>query len=357
MNSTMEDKKLKILCTGRKGILLPNYPKSFPDLNTIILTYLKATSADFIISFKDQDGDECEVIDQETYEAAINEFSSKIVLKLVKKELLVPALSYSNSTMQNKFQLKFFKKRSRIMVLFDIESENLEYIKLPRGILFKEYAAWVDLPTGEILYCGGGHPISSDEAYIINPYTRTYKKLPNMQYTRHSHGIAYSNGAVYVFGGIQNMLFYGTMTRKCERYVIEDDYWEEIPDLDSPRGDVAATLRGDDILLLGKGSNSIVQYNSNEINIDLGEDCGASMIADKNFVYAFHGQYIKICDVTQRKVVEKINLPGSKSWWSHTPPMWYGDCVYLIWWEDHGWICKFNSKTKEFTKVVSMKKD
>ena len=178
-----------------------------------------------------------------------------------------------------------------------------------------------------------------------------------MQYTRHSHGIVYSNGAVYVFGGIQNVVFYGCMTRKCERYVIDEDCWEEIQDLDLPRGDVGACIKDDNIYLLGKGSQYVVQYKSNDISIDLGEDCGGSIFADKGMIYAFHNSFIKICDISERKVIEKVPLPGNKSWWSHSPLVMFGDFIYLIYWEDPGWVCRFNWKTKEFIKLLPLRKD
>jgi Kelch motif len=351
----MSEKKLKLLCSGRKGVLLPDYPKDLEQLHKLISIYLKTNPNDFIISFRDQDGDECEVIDQQTYEAAVNEFSYKVVLKLINRQLLIP-VTISNNIFQNKSKMKYFRKNSRTIIIFDLESETSEYIKLPKGILFKEYAAWIDLPSGEIFYCGGGHPVSSDETFIINPVLKTYKKLPNMHISRHSHGIVYLNGAVYVFGGIQNILFYGSVTKRCERYILEEEHWEEIPDLDMPRADVGITSKGDHIYLLGKGSQSIVEFNSNDISIDLGEDSGGSMLIDNNFIYAFHGSCVKVCDLNQRKVIERVVLPKNKSWWSHCPPMWYKDCIYLIWWEDPGWICKFNYKSKQFTKLLSMKK-
>ena len=136
----MEIKKLKLLATGRKGILLPDYPKEISGLYQLILLYFRANPSDFIISFLDQDGDECEITDQETYEAAVLEFNTMIVLKLIHKELIIPQIS-SAGNYKNRSLLKFFKKGTRIMIFYDLESEKVEYFKLPRGILFKEYAA------------------------------------------------------------------------------------------------------------------------------------------------------------------------------------------------------------------------
>ena len=347
----MERKKLKLLCKGKNGILLPCCPEDFQELSMLVCRYFNYKGEDFVIYFRDKEGDECEITDQETYEASLNEFSNKIVLNLINKEMIKPTAQ--NSGFDSKVYLKYFKKNSRIMVLFDVNTEKVENVHFPFGILFKEYAAWLELPSGDIFYCGGGHPVTSDEAYIINPQSRTFKKLPNMHHMRHSHGIAYQNGAVYVFGGIQNVLFYGTMTKKCERFVLEDNVWEEIGDLDSPRADLGACVVGNNIYLIGKGGRNITLYNSNEVNIGLGEDSGGSMCALNNWLYIFHGNFIKICDLGSKKIIEKIELPANKSWWSHIPPFISGDCIYLLWWEEPGWICKFNIKTKEFMKIYS----
>ena len=347
----MESTKLKLLSKGRKGILLPSCPANFEELCSLICKYFSYKGEDFVIFFKDKEGDECEVTDQETYEASFNEFTSKIVYNLISKEMIFPI--GQNLDFNTKVYLKYFKPRSRTMVLFDVNTESAESLDFPYGILFKEYAAWIELPSGDIFYCGGGHPISSDEAYIINPESKTFKKLPNMHYTRHSHGIAYQNGAVYVFGGIQTILFYGVMTKKCERFVLEDNVWEEIWDLDSPRADLGACVYGNSIYLIGKGGKNITLYNSNEVNIGLGEDTGGSMCTLNNLLYIFHGNFIKVCDLGSKKIVERIELPANKSWWSHMPPLIAGDFIYLVWWEGQGWVCKFNIKTREFSKIYS----
>ena len=345
----MESKKLKLLAAGRKGILLPKYPSDINDLYQLISTYMRESSDMFSISFKDQDGDDCEITNQETYEAAIHEFPCKIVLRLTKKEHIPVSVS-----VPEKVKLVYFRKKSRDMAFFDIENEKLEWHKLPKGINLKEYAAWVSLPSGEIFYCGGGHPISSDEAYLINPITRTYKKLPNMLYPRHSHAILYNNGYVYIFGGIENMLFYGTTTNKCEKYSLADSCWEEIEDIETARGDAAAAILDDTIYIMGKGSCFVFNYHTNQVVINLEEDNGGSMIINNNLLYAFQGNFIKVFDLKTLRAVEKIQLPGNKSWWSHSPPIWYKQSIYLLWWEEPGWVCKYDDRTKEFTRLVQL---
>ena len=219
----MEAKKLKILSSGRKGILLSKHPADIKDLYKLISVYTNEEADRYIISFKDSDGDECEITNQDTYEAAIHEFSSKIILKLLKKDENTPKNQIRLQNQKIK-SLIYFKKQTRDMAIFNIETELLEWHKLPKGIKLKEYAAWVSLPSGEIFYCGGGHPVSSDEVYLISPASGSYKKLPNMLYPRHSHAILYINGYIYIFGGIENTLFYGTLTNKSERFCLNDSY-------------------------------------------------------------------------------------------------------------------------------------
>ena len=310
----MEPKKLKLLALGKKGILLSTCPKDIEDLYEIIHTYLKETAENYIISFKDQDGDECEILGQETFEAATQEFSSKITLKLVRKTQINPVLGVSQKSIESRKLLKYFKKKSRSMTFFDLETYEVEEHKLAKGISFKEYAAWIDLPSGEIFYCGGGHPVSSDEVFLINPYTNKYKKLPNMIFPRHSHAIVYKSGYVYIFGGIENVYYYGAITKKSERFNLSESFWEEIPDIDVPRGDAAATVYEENIYILGKGSTNLFQYNTNKPLIDLEEDNGGCMSINENLLYCFHASFLKIYDLLSLKRVERIQLPGNKSW-------------------------------------------
>ena len=112
----MEIQKLK-LAAGRKGILLPNYSADIKELHQLISVYLHESPGLFTISFKDQDGDDCEILNQGTYEAAINEFFFKIILRLTKKStpfIRIPPREAKASV---------FRQKSRDMAFFDIESE------------------------------------------------------------------------------------------------------------------------------------------------------------------------------------------------------------------------------------------
>ena len=350
----MENKKLKILFSGRKGILLQHAPLSLASLYKIIESYYHVDSSKLQITFKDSDKDECEVLDDITYFTACNEFLTKIVLNITLFNSIPISRLSCVKIMEGRKSLKFFKKKSRKMAVFDIESETLQWATFPVGIFFKEYAVWTDLPTNEVFYCGGGHPLSSGEAYILNPYTQTFKLLPNMLEPRNSHGLAYSNGHVYIFGGAKNMTFLDSKLRHCECYSLEEEKWEQIPDLDMSRSDAAAVATKEGIFVMGKGSQYLVRHNCNCGSMDLKEDEGGCMCCIENLIYVFQGCKVKVFSLESKRLVDEHILPTCESWWSHCPPIVHNEFIYFVWWEEPGWICRYNMITKEFKKLLSL---
>lgn len=349
----MESKKTKLLFKDRKGILLKSFPSSYSHLQSLIIKYFNVDPSGLSITFTDTEKDECEILDQTTFEAALSEFSSRIIINLYFKD--------SNSIQSKNFlisaqrkSLKFFKPRSRKMAVFDIESETVAWINFPEGIIFKEYAAWVELPSGEIFYCGGGNPVPSNEVYMLNPYMQTYKILPNMSAARHSQGITYSNGSVYVMGGIKSVFNQASSIKDCEKFDILNEKWEKIYDMEIERGDTSAVAMNDSILIFGKGSKYLVQYNSSDFKLDLLEDNGGCMsIVDGN-LYIFHASKVKVCNLSNRQIIEECSLPRKRSWWSHCPPIVHNQFIYFLWWEEPGWICRFDRETKEFKNIISL---
>jgi Kelch motif len=350
----MQTKKIKLLFTGKKGILLQNYPSSIEELYKIIENYYQVNPNNVQITFEDTEKDECEILDNLTYIAACSEFTNKVILNITVFNSTPISRINSIIVPEDRKTLKFFKTMSRDMALFDVERETIQWITFPMGIMFKEYAAWIDLPTGEIFYCGGGHPISSNEVYLLNPYTQTYKILPNMLNSRHSHAIAYSNGSVYILGGIKNMIFLSSKIKDCEKYSLDQGKWEKIYDLDTPRADVAAIAINDYILVLGRGSQYLVEYNSESLKVDLKEDYGGCMTVVDNMIYVFQGSKVKVYGLENKNLIYQYALPRKQSWWSHCPPICHQEFIYFVWWEEPGWVCRFNRSTAEFKKVTSL---
>ena len=196
--------------------------------------------------------------------------------------------------------------------------------------------------------------MSSSEVYMLNPYLQTWKMLGRMIVPRHSHGITYSNGAVYIMGGIKNVFSVGSYIKDCEKYSLIEEKWEKLYDMDLPRGDASAISVNDDIYFLGKGSPYLILYNSNEFKLDLKEDQGGCMCSIDNLLYIFHGSKVKVLDLQSKKIIEEHKLPRKGSWWSHCPPIAYLNFIYFVWWEESGWVCRYDRVTKEFKKLLSL---
>ena len=124
--------------------------------------------------------------------------------------------------------------------------------------------------------------------------------------------------------------------------------------MDTARGDTSVLVVNDSIFIIGKGSNYLVEYNTGNFKLDLKEDQGGCMSFVDNLLYIFHGSKVKICDIQTKKLIEEHRLPRRGSWWSHCPPVVYMEFIYFVWWEEPGWICRYNRVTKEFTKIISL---
>jgi hypothetical protein len=350
----METRKLKLLFKDRKGILLKSIPSSLSDLYTLIEKYYKSDPLTLSLFYSDSEKDLCEIVDEMTFEACLSEFLSTITIKIAPKLEKSSLHSPASQISLDHQSLKFFKPRTRNMAIFDIELETLSWIHFPLSISFKEYAAWVELPNGEIFYCGGGNPVPSNEVYLLNPYLKTVKPLANMLEARHSHGISYCNGSVYVMGGIKMNSNQTKMIKDCEKYDLSNERWEKIYDMDVERGDTSVFAMNDSILVFGKGSNFLVKYNSDDFKLDLQSDEGGCMSFAGGNLYIFSSDKVKVCNLNNRQIIEECRLPKKKSWWSHCPPVVFNQFIYFVWWEEPGYICRFNRETKEFKCIFSL---
>lgn len=350
----MEKQKLKLLYSGRKGILLKSIPDSIDSLFRSIEKYLLLDSSKIQITFKDREKDECEVLDNETYLAACSEFSKKVIFTITAYNSVPISRIYPLKIPKNRVNLIYLKKNSRKMGIFDIDQSSLQWVTFQQGITFKEFSAWVKLPSGEIFCCGGGHPLSSSECFILNPYTQTYKKMPDMLTPRHSHGIVYENGFIYVFGGMSYMMFLGNFIKNCERFSLESGKWEDLGQLNVPVGDSAAVIWSGRIFVVGKGCNYIAEYGCERMLVDLKEDEGGCMIVEDGKLYVFRGSKVTVVQLCSAEILEEIKLPQVHSWWSHSPPVFVNGSIYFVWWEEPGWICKYDTIQKSLTKLQSL---
>lgn len=69
----------------------------------------------------------------------------------------------------------------------------------------------------------------------INIKTKSTHNLPCMNVQRTDFGFTYLNGFYYVLGGKEFPNYPNKTIKNCEKYSLEKDKWENIPDLNEPR--------------------------------------------------------------------------------------------------------------------------
>jgi hypothetical protein len=252
--------------------------------------------------------------------------------------------------------LKYLKKNSRKLALFDLQSKNLHWLTFPAGILFTEYSAWVELPSGELFVCGGGHPVSVSDSYLLNLESQTFRRLSDMHHSRNSHAILYKDGFVYVFGGMKNLMFLGDFHNSCERYSLQLNQWEVLQNLPHPLTDLSAVVWNERIFVCGKGSQFIDEVGKDTLRVQVYGDYGTCMAVLNDILHVFRGnlaQGFVIVDGSFKMVWQK-ELDQKYSWWSHCPPVVFDGSIYFVWWQEPGWICRWDSEKQVIERIQGL---
>ena len=121
----MQAKKIKLLWPGHKGILLKTVPKTIESLFKIVEHYYKIDPASLLLTFFDNEKDECEITDDNTYKTACSESSPKVTIHISLQNKVSDTISCSYIFAERK-SLKYFKKKTRKMAFFDIQSGTAE---------------------------------------------------------------------------------------------------------------------------------------------------------------------------------------------------------------------------------------
>jgi hypothetical protein len=101
------------------------------------------------------------------------------------------------------------------------------YQQIP-GYEFKELCRWCELPGGDLLITGG-HEVDNAVREVVQIETLRECAVcsqPPMHSARQNHAVLYHSQYVYVLGGYSEWCL-----RACERYVVAEHRWEELPAL------------------------------------------------------------------------------------------------------------------------------
>jgi hypothetical protein len=100
---------------------------------------------------------------------------------------------------------------------------------------FKASCCWSEVPGGNLLITGGGHPAVREVVRIDTRREFAVSHCPSMLTPRRNHAAVYHSQLLYVLGGVSG----NNISRRCERYVCAENRWEALPPL--PRACISAS--------------------------------------------------------------------------------------------------------------------
>jgi hypothetical protein len=172
--------------------------------------------------------------------------SSEHVTLCPKKMAKISEICMENSTSNTQdIQTQLHEDTFPIFIYsYDHGTDQLHWTSLVTGeqykhrvpsYRFKASCCWSEVPGGNLLITGGGHPPVREVVRIDIRREFAVSHCPPMLTPRREHAAVYHSQHLYVLGGRS-----GTRTsRKCERYVCAETCWGALPPL--PRACISAS--------------------------------------------------------------------------------------------------------------------
>ena len=176
--------------------------------------------------------------------------------------------------------------------LMDFETHKWTYVRLKRSIYISEYARYVTVDYGKVLYCGGCDSTSLlsftsifKSAYILSQ-TGEVDVLPDLISPRHSHGLVHTHHETFLFGGC----FRGRGKSPTESYVAHSPAWTPLPASARHRTDFNPVVWKGEVYLCGGGCPVIETFALvGRTFVEVGIDCPASPSC---IVYVWDGDLV-----------------------------------------------------------------
>lgn len=137
---------------------------------------------------------------------------------------------------------------------FDPQANEWKTIgQVPENLLTSDLTAWA---WGDYLYVAGGFLAdytAVGTTYRVNPTDDelSFQKLATSPHPRGDIHAIVQYGYAYVAGGLTHTSVWCEALRTTERYSMEDDVWETLPDLEVGRADMAVASLNGKILAMG----------------------------------------------------------------------------------------------------------
>jgi len=176
-----------------------------------------------------------------------------------------------------RLKLKVVRWLSKKIGEYDIENDFWQAVDAQVDRPFLAFSKTIYLPNNDMLVVGGlddyipNKPTFSARVTLlqelpVNSYDNKYKSTPlrPMHHKRGCMAGLFHEGIAFVFGGLN---YTEKVLRKCERYNIDKNMWENIADMNEARKNLSAVaLTTDTIYVFGgtsacQSSDSIEQYS------------------------------------------------------------------------------------------------
>jgi Kelch motif len=243
----------------------------------------------------------------------------------------------------------YFKPRSKELSIIEISSAYVLKKIFPKSFGLKDSGSWCEIPNRLIFYCGGTQGSTfSAEAYIIDPYTFSINKLPDMKQSRALSSVLYWNDYVYVFGG-----YSGNNLSTCEKYNLKTNTWTLLTSMPVTRSAFSIVVYKDCLYMTGDNCN-LDRYNPyldtfDTFNNILPEFSAYSTLAcNENILYVIQNKLLIEIDLQSFKIVYSSPIPEGK-WWSYFPAVIYDNEICFSRYDDAS-IWSYHIKTKTISK-------
>lgn len=220
---------------------------------------------------------------------------------------------------------------------------------LNTSFVFKDFAAWCELPSGEVVYSGGWHnDIYSNEVVIYTPMLSQIQYAPRMYMGRSQHSLTYHDGYVYCFGGAT----FADETNCCERWRLGSNSWEVISSMKTAKSRLSSCSMGNKIYIAGDLEVECYDpYTDTFETLPVSLDFGGipCLIPKNNSILIMRNNSLYEYEI-EGKVSFKVSPINGLEWWSPCTPVWRGGNFYIII-NDERAVYRYNFPAKQLKQV------
>jgi hypothetical protein len=238
-----------------------------------------------------------------------------------------------------KGNLFIFQPDSRNTCFYDPHEDAIFWRQTPRD--FPSGAGICVLSSGSIM-CAGGYAEARwlADAFVWDHASGKVTELPGMTAARECHGCVQMRDYIYVFGGVNES---GVMSQ-CERYAQSSRIWQGLPSLEKPMSKLTPIVINSRIYIAGYGHTAVLEFNPTTLKF---KSLFAGLLSPSEAVSAFtcgehlfllQGAFLVCADVNAGSSSQPTKREADhRHWYSPTPLLHIGGCVYFCRWHDEVW--------------------